>query len=324
VAGADVAVVAVEGTSGWTAAAAELAGALRRAGASVVLAGTGSVPLVRTFALTDLVQARAARQAAERAIAEHDPAAVVYCSITAALLWPRPGAVWVDSVAAENRPGRHGVWQRVVERRRLVEAPLVLAMSPRALQARPELRDEAVVVPVPVSGSGPPAPARDVAAVTYGANPQKRRLDLVLAAWSRAKRPGEKLVVAGLERYAPIPAGVELAGRLGPDEYRALLRRARVFVTAPRREEYGIAALEALADGCILVTTPAEGAYPALEVARRLDPRLVTDDLVGALRLALDDPVPAYSARAAELLEPYSREALDRTLAQDVLPRLLA
>jgi hypothetical protein len=97
-----------------------------------------------------------------------------------------------------------------------------------------------------------------------------------------------------------------------------------VFVTAPRREEYGIAALEALADGCILVTTPAEGAYPALEVARRLDPRLVTDDLVGALRLALDDPVPAYSARAAELLEPYSREALDRTLAQDVLPRLLA
>jgi hypothetical protein len=58
-------------------------------------------------------------------------------------------------------------------------------------------------------------------------------------------------------------------------------------------------------------------------VARALDPRLVTDDLPRALRFALDDPVPGYSERAAALLEPYSREALDRTLAQDVLPRLL-
>jgi hypothetical protein len=277
---------------------------------------------VRTFALTDLVEARAARAVAERAIAEHAPAALIYCSMTAALLWPRPGAVWVDSVAAENRPGRHGVWQRVVERRRLAQAPMVLGMSPRALDALPSVRTDAIV-PVPVEASGPPGGERDVAAVTYGANPHKRRLDLVLAAWSRAKRPGEKLIVAGLERYAPIPAGVELAGRLGPAEYRALLRRSRVFVTAPRREDYGIAALEALVDGCLLVTTPADGGYPAAELARALDPRLVTDDLAGALRLALDDPVAAYSERAAELLEPFSRGALDRTLAQDVLPRLL-
>ena len=85
--------------------------------------GTGPVPEVRTFALTDLVQARAARRVCERAIAEHDPAALIYCSITAALLWPRPGALWVDALAAENRPGRHGIWQRTVERRRLAEAP---------------------------------------------------------------------------------------------------------------------------------------------------------------------------------------------------------
>jgi hypothetical protein len=116
---------------------------------------------------------------------------------------------------------------------------------------------------------------------------------------------------------------VELAGRLAPDEYRALLRRARLFVTAPLREDYGISALEALADGCMLVTTPALGAYPAADLARALDSRLVTDDLPKALRLALDDPVTGYSERAAELLEPYSREALDRTLAEQVLPRLL-
>jgi glycosyltransferase involved in cell wall biosynthesis len=318
----DIVVVSVDSTSGWTAAARELVAALGRVGTQVVGVGTGPVRLVRTFALTDLVQARAARATAERAIAEHHPAALIYCSMTAALLWPRPGAVWVDSVAAENRPGRHGVWQRIVERRRLHAAPMVLGMSPRALDALPGVRADAVV-PVPVEPSGPPAPARDVAAVTYGANPEKRRLDLVLAAWSRAKRPGEKLVVAGLDRYAPVPAGVELGGRLGPDEYRALLRRARVFVTAPRREDYGIAALEALVDGCLLVTTPALGGYPAADLARALDPRLVTDDLAGALRLALDDPVLGYSERAAELLKPFSRGALDRILAQDVLPRLL-
>jgi len=96
-----------------------------------------------------------------------------------------------------------------------------------------------------------------------------------------------------------------------------------VFVTAPVREDYGIAPLEALADGCILVTTPARGGYPALELARALDSRLVSEDLAPALRLALDDPVPEYSERAAELLEPYSPAAVDRTLAQAVLPRLL-
>jgi hypothetical protein len=318
----DIAVISVDATSGWTAAALELGEALRRVGVRAEVFGTGPVRLVRTYALTDLVQAQAARRVAQRVIAEHDPPALIYCSITAALSWPRPGAVWVDSVAAENRPGRHGVWQRVVERRRLEEAPTVLAMSPRALQARPDVRADAVV-PVPVVPSGELGGPRDIAALTYGANPQKRRLDLVLAAWSRAKRPGERLVVAGLERYAPIPPGVELAGRMAPSEYRALLRRTRVFVTAPRREDYGIATLEALADGCMLVTTPAAGGYPAADLARALDPRLVTDDLAGALRLALDDPVPGYSERAAELLEPFSHEALDRTLAQDVLPRLL-
>ena len=88
----------------------------------------------------------------------------------------------------------------------------------------------------------------------------------------------------------PHVEGVRYLGRLAPDEYRGALRRARVYVTAPRREDYGIAQLEALADGCRLVTTPAPGPYAALPLARALDPRLVGDDLAGALRTALDDP----------------------------------
>ena len=72
-------------------------------------------------------------------------------------------------------------------------------------------------------------------------------------------------------------------------EYRALLRRARVFVCAPRREDYGIAQLEALADGCLLVTAPSPGPYAALPLARELDARLV-GGIAEGIRTALDDP----------------------------------
>ena len=56
----------------------------------------------------------------------------------------------------------------------------------------------------------------------------------------------------------------------------------------------------------MLVTTPAPGPYPALELARALDPRLVGEDLGRALRTALDGPAADYAARAAELLAPFS------------------
>jgi glycosyltransferase involved in cell wall biosynthesis len=177
-----------------------------------------------------------------------------------------------------------------------------------------------VVVPVPVA-PGAAASRRDIAAVTYGANPEKKGLDRVLAAWRAARREDEELVVAGVDGSPE--AGVRWAGMLPREEYRALLRRARVFVTAPRREDYGIAQLEALADGCALVTSPAPGPYAALPLARALDPRLVGDDLARSLRTALDDPASGYSARAAELLAPWRPAAVDRVVAERLLPRLL-
>ena len=318
----DVLVVSASGTLGWQAGVRELTAAFRRAGASVEAADVAPSREVRTLMLTDLVQASAARKAALMGSAEHRPEAIVYCSITAALLWSRPGAIWLDATAAENRPGRHGLWQRRLERRRLTRAPLLLTWTEAALDGlgdRPHA--EQVVVPVPVAPSGPIDGPRDIDVVAYAADPVKRRLDAILEAWGRARRDGETLVVAGIER--PDVPGVRFVGRLAPDEYRALLRRARAFVTAPRREEYGIAALEALADGAMLVAAAAPGQYPALALARALDPRLVSDDLGGGLRHALDAPVDGYARRAAELLAPFSREAVSATLSERVLPRLL-
>ena len=138
----------------------------------------------------------------------------------------------------------------------------------------------------------------------------------------RARRDGETLVVAGLD--GSDHDGVRFAGTLPRAEYRALLRRARVFVTAPRREDYGTAQLEALADGCALVTTPSPGPYAALPVARALDPRLVTTDLAAAIRTALDDPAADYAERAADLLAPWRPETVDRVVADELLPRLIA
>jgi hypothetical protein len=321
--GADeVLVVSVSGTTGWQGAGHELARSFGRVGVPVRIVSTNPPAQVRTFMATDFVQARAAREVASRALGERPAGAIVYCSMTAALLWPRPGAIWIDTLAAENRPGRHGIWQRWVERHRLSQTPLVLTMSDDSLAPMdPGERPPAVTVPVPVDPSGGPDGPRDVDVLAYAGDPIKRGLEVILAAWDRARRDGETLVVAGINR-PPLP-GVRFTGRLDPHDYRALVRRARVYVAAPRREDFGIAALEALADGCRLVTTPAPGPYPALRLARQLDSRLVTNDLTNALRLALDDPRPGYAARALELVRPFGRAAVDAAIAEHVVPRLL-
>lgn len=329
-AGADVLIVSLGSTPGLRAADAEFADTLRRAGATVAVT-TARAPRrePRTFALTDLAWATSARLAARSAIAEVAPRAVVYSTVTAALLWPRPGAIRYDAPAAANRPGRHGVWQRPLERRRLAQASLLVAVDGGTFDETPQPHADGLVVPIavePSGGSGSPVGgARDIAALTYASNPHKKGLDRVLAAWALARREGEELVVAGAD-VSVDAAGVRVAGRLAPADYRALLRRARVFVTAPRREDYGIAQLEALADGCVLVTTPAPGPYAALPLARALDPRLVVepDALASALRTALDDPVAEYAGRAAVAIAPFSRSAIDVVVREELLPRLLA
>ena len=329
---ADVALVSLGGTVGLRAADAELAASLRRAGASVDLVEVPAPREVRTFALTDLGWALAARRTAAGE-AVQGARAVVYSSVTAALLWPRVGAIRFDSLAAANRPGRHGFWQRPLERRRVREASLLVPWSDEALAGSPARRAEAVVVPVPIEASGPVDGARDIAAITYGANWSKKGLDRVLSAWATAARAGEELVVCGGVAHVPAPGAkqraeppsVRFAGPLPREEYRALLRRSRTFVTAPRREDHGIAQLEALADGCQLVTTPAPGPYVALEIARRLDPRLVVhpDQLAQAIRTALDDPGPGYAERAREALAPLTHEAVDAIVANRLLPKLI-
>ncbi|HMJ34164.1 MAG TPA: glycosyltransferase [Baekduia sp.] len=321
----DVLLVGLGSTHGLRAAEDELAGALRRAGADVLLARAVAPREVRTLALTDLAWARAARRAAVEALVASSPGAVVYSTTTAALLWPQRGAIRFDAPAAANRPGRHGLWQRPVERRRLVQAPLLVPQDPAALVEAGSPPTPSVVVPIPVEPSTGDEP-RDLAAVTYATNPYKKGLDRVLAAWRVARRDGEELVVAGVEGIDD--DGVRYAGTLAPGAFRALLRRARVYVTAPRREDYGIAQLEALADGCRVVTTPAPGPYAALPLLRTgglgwvAEPDPAT--LGAAMRAALDAEDPGYAHRALTAIAPFRRASVDAVVATELLPHLLA
>jgi glycosyltransferase involved in cell wall biosynthesis len=319
---ADVLLVSLGSTAGLREADEQLAASIERAGASVALVRARPPRPVRTFALTDLRWAQAARAAALAGLASAAPRSVLYSTVTAALLWPRPGAIRFDATSRSNRPGRHGVWQRPVERRRLAAASLLLPLSEASLgDLRPTCPVR--VLGVPVEPSGPPAAVRDLAAVTYAVDAEKKGLDRVLESWARARRDGEELIVAGLEDLPERP-GVRAVGLLARHEYRALLRRSRVYLTAPRREDHGLAQLEALADGCVLVTTPAPGPYQALPIAAALDPRLVTEDLDSAIRTALDAPLAGYAERARAALAPFSSRRLDEIVAREVLPLLIA
>jgi glycosyltransferase involved in cell wall biosynthesis len=368
----DVLIVSLGATAGLRAVDDELLASLHRAGASAAIVRAETPASVRTLMLTDLSWALAARRAAAAKLARTHAQALIYSTTTAALLWPRQGAIRFDASAAANRPGRHGLWQRPLERRRLREAPLLLPQSEGALLEIPAAvrdacpPDGALVLPVPVESSeshllrdtdessasehmgeaveasescisdesrksiAPPL-ACDIAAITYATNPAKKGLDIVLDAWRRVCKPGEELFVAGVEEgelrslgYALPATGVRVVGMLAHEDYRALLRRARIYICAARREDYGIAQLEALADGCQLVTTPSPGPYAALPIARKLDERLVGDDLGAAIRTALDDPLPGYAEDALNALAPFRRDAVDRQVAELLLPLLLA
>ena len=334
----DVLIVSLGSTTGLRAADEDLAASLRRAGASVALAASVRPPATRTMMLTDLAWARAARTAAVAALRLGPPRSIVYSTTTASLLWPAAGAVRFDAPAAANRAGRHGLWQRPLERRRLAAAPLLLPLSAGGLAEAglgPAGAARALVLPLPVEPSGELSGERDIAAITYAGNPVKKGLDRVLSAWRQARHAageGAELLVAGASAEELRGAGIDLssepgvrdAGRLGAAEYRALLRRSRVFVTAPRREDYGQAQLEALADGCMLVTAPAPGPYAALPIARRLEAGFVEEDLGAALARALsDDRRDRYAARALAELAPMRTQAVDGLVAGELLPRLL-
>jgi hypothetical protein len=342
----DILLLSLGTTRGLRAADAIFADMLRTAGATVEMSRVkiGAAGRLRRFyPAVDLVEAVAARRAAATALRRHDPRAVIVSTTTAALmadLGDRPYAVWLDSPAILNRPGRRNGIQHALERRRLAEARLVLPMSRAAQAALPAGSAPSVVVPMPIAASGAGGP-RERIAVAYTPDPKAKGLDILGEAWGLAAIPDARLLVFGMEgergrsflaRYAiPVPARLEWRGTVPRDEFRAALRRAHVHIASARWEDWGQAQLEALADGAMLATTPAGGPYEALAFARELGRRLVAGEvsapaLAQAIRAAFAVPADGadrYRRAAAGLLEPFREDAIQSVVERRVLPALL-
>lgn len=343
----DLLIVSLGTTKGLRIADAGFAAQLREAGASVKVVATRiglSDRLRRGYPVNDLVEALAARRAAETAIARERPRAVVFSTTTAALLAPRlevPFAIRFDSPAVINRTGARNTPLHLLERRRMARAALLL---PTSATAAAPLRVETptVVAPIPVVASGAADDAaREPVAVAYAPDPRAKGLDLLCAAWALADLPGARLDVYGIpadaaraylaRRGVPEPPAIRWRGMVPASEFRSALRGATAFVSAARWEDYGQAALEAMADRALPVLAPAGGPFEALPLVRALDPELTASDLepeslAHALRHAFSLPAPvAASVRdgCTDALRGYAPDRVVESLAAEVLPRLL-
>jgi glycosyltransferase involved in cell wall biosynthesis len=341
----DVAIISLGTTIGLRYADRVLAELVRETGASCLVCSVGLErlgSLRRGMTLTDAVEAYAARRSATSIRAR----VFIYSSVTAALLQRpgRPYAVRFDSLAALNRPGLGGLWQRRREVSVLRSAKLLLPWSESGAQAAAALVracPRSVVLPPPVERRRFRV-GRDIDAVAYAANPHKRGLDLLCQAWCEAAPAGSRLLVSGVEpaaarRYlrrvnVAEPDTVEWVGVLPRTRWLDLVSRARLFVNASRDEEWGLAQMEALAAGTPLVTVPSRGLNEALPLARRLAPLLVASDRSpGALGTAMSNGLALdakarriYAGDAAGSLFPYRRASLRRTVAEEILPALLS
>ncbi len=345
--GADVLVVSLGTTLGWRIIDTRFLGQLERAGvrAEAVTVRMGTADLLRRgYPLNDLVEMHASRRSTRTAVARTRPRAVIFSTTTAAMLAPPldvPYAVRLDAPASVNRPGARNALVRSLERRSLGRARIVLPMSHAARDALPPTAARSVVVPTPIDASGPSTDAEARLAVAYVPDPKAKGLDIVARGWAAAGVADARLEVYGLDANLARahlsrcglaePEGMTLRGIVPEHAFRARMRAARVYVGGARWEDFGQAPLEALADGALLATVSSGGPFEALRLAREVGPELVAPGLdPGALGAAIraafamrDERVQAYRVRAGELLGPFRSEAVQATVANEVLPALL-
>jgi hypothetical protein len=343
----DILLLSLGTTLGWRVADSLFVDGLRGAGVDVaaVSVGIGATgALRRAYPVTDIVEALAARRTLHSALDHHQPRALVISSTTAAMLADTRGlpyAVRLDAPASINRPGPQNAVLHRLERRALGRARLVLPWSLAARDALPAGSGPTLVVPPPLTPSGPSTSPRRRLAVAYTPDVKAKGLDVVCGAWAAAALSEARLEVFGVDPQpalahlqrtgTPLTPGITFRGKTAPGDFRAALRAARVYVGGARWEDYGQAPLEALADGALLATVPSDGPFEALALARELAPSLVANQiapepLAAALEAAFALPegdVAAYRVRAAALLERFRPEAIDRTIATELLPALL-
>ncbi len=303
--------------------------------------------LRRSLLATDAYECIELGRVSRRGVRAYRPSAIVYSSTHAALLGAHdsatPVAIRFDTPARLSRRGPGFSVEHRLERRRFAEAKLLL---PTGAEVPPEVGEllpsgpQVVPLPIPIERAALEH-RRDPIVLTYAAPPGKKGLDLVVRAWEQVAPANRRLVITGTPREEGLrhlarhglgePREVEWAGLLSPDQFRALTRRAEIYLAGSRYENYGIAQLEALANGALLVTVPSAGPFAALSMARKLAPETVAPETSGeglatALRAAVgidENDRRRYRETAGSLLAAHSEAELITRLQQRVLPVLL-
>ena len=172
----------------------------------------------------------------------------------------------------------------------------------------------------------------------YAADPFKKGLDIAIEAWMLTGTTAT-LVISGITHAQAthylgydLPVNVRAIGPCAPEAHRTIVRKAAVYVSASRREEYGTSQLEAYADLVPVAAVPSLGLVEPVAVARAVKPELLASDISApalarvidvALRMTPRE-LDGYRAAAATVMADYSYRAFKARLAHDVLPRLLS
>ena len=167
------------------------------------------------------------------------PSVVVYSTSRRRSAGCGAGAIRFDAPAAGTARAATGSGSARCERRRLREAPVLVPVERRRAATRPgrpPTGRRRSSCPVAVAASGPPAQRRDIAAISYVANPHKKGTDRVLAAWRRRAPAGEELVAGRRRSGRPRRGASASPGASRPIEYRgAAAPRARLRLRAAPR-----------------------------------------------------------------------------------------
>jgi len=223
----------------------------------------------------------------------------------------------LDAYIRRRHRARKAVYEWLIERRNLAGADAIhyTSESEEAQAREAGVLTRGYVIPLGVSlPPSLPEIERDSDLVLFlGRLSEKKGLLLLADAFVRLQtlRPASKLVVAGPDdgmaeplrrrlRELGLESGVQLRGEVAGLEKWSLLASASVFVLPSSAENFGIAAVEAMATGTPVVVSRevAVSEHVSRSRAGLVVPR-EPDALADALRSILDDPVNARSFGAS-------------------------
>lgn len=150
-----------------------------------------------------------------------------------------------------------------------------------------------------------PVPYADRGTVVFAGEISRRKgVDVLLAAWREVgpRHPGVRLDLYGPPgdvEPTDLPPRVAVHGVVPREEVRAAMRCARVLVLASRAESFGMATLEAMAEGTPVIASRVGGAPELVGDADQLVDPGDLDQLAVTLDRLLADPVLAAAQGAA-------------------------